>query len=54
MKEVEAYRKHARDCEAMAARLTRDDDKRAMLMIAAAWNKVADEREAMLQQRKAS
>jgi hypothetical protein len=47
MKTVEEYRKLAEDCRALAAKL-RDDDKRALELMAAAWDKVATEREAQL------
>jgi hypothetical protein len=48
MKTIAEYRKFAEDCRALAAKLTDPDDKRAVELMAAAWNKVANEREAML------
>jgi hypothetical protein len=48
MKTVAEYRKFAEDCRALAAKLIDPQDKRAVELMAAAWNKVANEREAML------
>jgi hypothetical protein len=42
MKTVAEYRKF------VAAKLTNPDDKRAVLLMATAWDKVANEREAQL------
>jgi hypothetical protein len=48
MKTVEEYRGFARDCRKLAAELTDPEDKRATELMAAAWDKVANEREAAL------
>jgi hypothetical protein len=48
MKTVEEYRGFAEDCRKLAAELTDSEDKRAMALMAAAWDKVANEREAAL------
>ena len=51
MKTVEEYRGFARDCRKLVAELTDPEDKRAVELMAAAWEKVANEREAMLKSR---
>jgi hypothetical protein len=48
MKTVEEYRGFARDCRKLAAELTDPEDQRAMALMATAWDKVANEREAAL------
>jgi hypothetical protein len=48
MKTVEEYRGFAEDCRKLAAELADPEDKRAMALMAAAWDKVANEREAVL------
>jgi uncharacterized protein YjiS (DUF1127 family) len=48
MRTVAEYRKYAEDCRQLAAKLTNPDDKRAILLMATAWDKVANEREALL------
>jgi hypothetical protein len=48
MRTVAEYRKYADDCRQLAAKLTNPDDKRAILLMATAWDKVANEREALL------
>jgi hypothetical protein len=48
MRTVAEYRKYADDCRQLAAKLTNPDDKRAVLLMATAWDKVANEREALL------
>jgi hypothetical protein len=48
MKTIAEYRKFAEDCRALAAKLTDPQDKRAVELMAEAWSKVANEREAML------
>jgi hypothetical protein len=51
MKTVEEYRGFAEDCRKLAAELADPGDKRAMALMAAAWDKVANEREAVLKSR---
>jgi hypothetical protein len=46
MKTVAEYRQFAEECRQLAARLHAPDDKRAVLLMATAWDKVANEREA--------
>ncbi len=48
MKTVAEYRKFAEDCRQLAAKLTNSDDKRAVLLMATAWDKIASDREAHL------
>jgi hypothetical protein len=48
MKTVEEYRQFADGCRELGAKLTDPEDKRAMELMAAAWDKVANEREAAL------
>jgi hypothetical protein len=48
MKTVEEYRGFAEDCRKLAAALTDPKDKGAMELMAAAWDKVANQREAAL------
>jgi hypothetical protein len=48
MKTVEEYRGFAEECRKLAAKLTNPEDKRATELMAVAWDKVADEREAAL------
>ena len=46
MRKLEAYKKHAKDCRALAARtMTRPEDKVTLEEIAKAWEKVAALRE---------
>jgi hypothetical protein len=45
MRTVAEFRKHAEECRGMAAKLSREDDKRAMELMAKAWEKVANDRE---------
>ena len=40
------YRKFAEECRALAAKMTNPNDKRAVELMAQAWDKVADEHEA--------
>ena len=47
MKTVEEYRQFARACRGMAARLDDPQDRKALELQALAWEKVANEREAM-------
>jgi hypothetical protein len=42
MSTVQQYREYAEGCRALAERLTNPNDKRAVLMIAEAWDRVAD------------
>jgi hypothetical protein len=48
MKTVAEYRKFAEDCRELASKLRNPDDKRALELMATAWDKVANEREAQL------
>jgi hypothetical protein len=48
MKTVEEYRGFAGDCRKLAAALADPTDKHALTLMAAAWDKVANEREAAL------
>jgi hypothetical protein len=48
MKTVAEYRKFAEDCRELALKLRSADDKRALELMATAWDKVANEREALL------
>jgi hypothetical protein len=48
MKTVAEYRKFAEECRQLAAKLRAPDDKHAVLLMATAWDKVANEREALL------
>jgi hypothetical protein len=50
MRTVAEYRQFAADCRKLAAKLTDPRDKRATELMAGAWDKVADEREASLRQ----
>ena len=50
MNTVAEYRQFASECRDLAARLIEAKDKRALEMMAAAWDKVADTREAALRQ----
>jgi hypothetical protein len=54
MKTVEEYRGFATDCRKLVAELTDPEDKRAVELMAATWEKVANEREAMLKSRSRS
>jgi hypothetical protein len=48
MKTVAEYRKFAEECRDLASKLRTPDDKRALELMATAWDKVANEREAKL------
>jgi hypothetical protein len=48
MKTVAEYREFARACRELATKLTDAKDKEAALLMATAWDKVANEREAAL------
>ena len=48
MKTVAEYREFARLCRELAAKLTDPKDRQATELMASAWEKVANEREAML------
>jgi hypothetical protein len=48
MKTVAEYRKYADDCRELAAKLRDPEDRRALELMAAAWDKVAKERETLL------
>jgi hypothetical protein len=48
MRTVAEYRRFAEDCRKLAAKLTDAADKRATELMATAWDKVADQREAAL------
>ena len=45
MRKLEEYKKHAKDCRALAAEVTRPEDKLTLEEIAKAWEKVAALRE---------
>jgi hypothetical protein len=46
MPTVADYRKFAEECRALAAKMNNANDKRAVELMAQAWDKVADEHEA--------
>ena len=48
MKTVAEYRLYAEECRRLAASTARPEDKQALETIARAWERVADEREALL------
>ena len=48
MKMVAEYREFARLCRELAAKITNPNDRRATELMASAWEKIADEREAKL------
>jgi hypothetical protein len=48
MKTVAEYRQFAQSSRELAAKLDNAKDRHAMLLMAAAWDKVADQREAAL------
>jgi hypothetical protein len=48
VKTVAEYRKFAEDSRELAAKLNTPDDKRALELMAAAWDKVANQREVQL------
>jgi hypothetical protein len=48
MKTVAEYRKFAEECRELAAKLTNPDDKRALELMATAWDKAANERAVQL------
>jgi hypothetical protein len=48
MKTVAEYRKFAEDCRELAAKLSNPEDKRAVLLMATAWEKAAKDRETQL------
>jgi hypothetical protein len=48
MKTVAEYRMYAEECRKLAARTARAEDKQALEVIARAWERVANEREASL------
>ena len=50
MRRVTEYKQHAEDCRALAARMTRPEDKVVLEQIAKAWDKVAVLREHDLHQ----
>ena len=49
MKTVAEYREFARMCRELAAQLVNPKDKRAVELMAAGWEKSANDREAVLQ-----
>jgi hypothetical protein len=49
MRTVEEYRSFAEDCRNLAAKLTDPKDKQAMELMAAGWDKVADQRESAIE-----
>jgi hypothetical protein len=48
VKTIVEYRKFAVDCRELADKLRDPNDKRALLLMAAGWDKVADERTAKI------
>jgi hypothetical protein len=48
MRTVAEYRQYASECRQLAAKITYLKDRRAMEMMAAAWEKVAADHEARL------
>lgn len=52
MRTVQEYREYAEGCRMLAEKLTDPNDKRAVLMMAEAWDRVANEREAQLKQQR--
>ena len=48
MRTVQEYREYAEGCRLLAAKLTDPKDKEALALMAKAWDKAADEREAQL------
>jgi hypothetical protein len=48
MRTVAEYRQFAKDCRTLAATLTNPTDKHGMELMATAWDKVANQREAMI------
>ena len=48
MKTVSEYRKYAEECRKLAATMTNPKDRTTVETMAAAWDKVADGREAAL------
>jgi hypothetical protein len=51
MRTVEEYRRFAEDCRKLAAELTDPKDKYGMELMAAAWDRVANERKATLKEK---
>jgi hypothetical protein len=45
MRRLDEYKQHAKDCRALAAKVTQPDDKLTLEEIAKAWEKVAALRE---------
>lgn len=45
---VAQYRQFAAECRELAEKLTDEDDKRAVALMAASWDKVAAERETLI------
>jgi hypothetical protein len=43
MKSVTEYRRFAEDCRELASKLKDPNDKRALLLMAAGWDKIANE-----------
>ena len=50
MSTVQQYREYAEGCRALAEKLTDPNDKRAVLMMAEAWDRIANEGEAQLKE----
>jgi hypothetical protein len=48
MRKVQEYREYAEGCRLLAAKLTDPNDRRAIELMATAWDKAANEREAEL------
>lgn len=45
MRTVAEFRKHAEECRELAKKQAREDDKKAMELMAEAWEKAANARE---------
>jgi hypothetical protein len=53
MKSVAVYRQYASECRQLAAKIIHLKAKAEVEMMASVWDKVADEREALLETKKA-
>jgi len=50
VKQVEAYRKHAEECRAMASKMRNAPQRDQLLRLAEQWESLADDRQNMLRQ----
>ena len=53
MKSVAEYRQYASECRQLAAKITHRKEKEEVEMMAGVWDKIANEREALLKTKKA-